>query len=140
MFRPRDQHHFVRGLLFAARGDDDAAIGAFARSIRHAGTDFGRANMQLAALHLRRGRARTAVDVLRPAARGWFLETSNLHVSFTEVHEMLALAWEQAGEPDSAAVHWARVASAWEFADPQFARRRAHAAARLSALTRATSR
>jgi hypothetical protein len=134
MFRPRDQHLFVRALLHAARGEERAAIAAIERSLRHVDSDFVPANLRLASLYLRRDRARNALEVLRPAGYGWFLETSNLHSTLTEVHEQLARAWEQAGVPDSAGPHWARVARDWASADPPFARRQQHAATRAAAL------
>jgi serine/threonine protein kinase/tetratricopeptide (TPR) repeat protein len=132
MFRPRDQHLYVRGLLLAARGDDDASIRSLQAGLRSATTDFGRVNLELARLFLRGGRPADAVQVLRPLVRGWFMESTNLHNTLTEVHEMLGQAWDQAGVPDSAAVHWRRVASAWERADPELQPRRAYAEGRLS--------
>jgi tetratricopeptide (TPR) repeat protein len=132
MFRPRHQHHFVRGLLHVARGNDDEAIVAFERALQSARSDFGRANMELASIYLRQNRPREAIAVLRPASRGWFLETSNLHISLTEVHERLAQAYDMAGAPDSSAAHWKRVSESWKFAEPQLAARRSLAAARVT--------
>ena len=129
MFRPRDQHHFVRGLLHAARGNDSDAIKAFERALGSVRGDFSRANIELATIYLRQNRAREAIAILRPASRGWFLETTNLHISLAEVYELLARAHEVAGALDSAAVHWKRVADSWEFADAQLATRRSRAVA-----------
>jgi tetratricopeptide (TPR) repeat protein len=133
MFRPRDQHLYVRGLLLAARGEDGAAIESFQRSLQATTTDFGRVNLELGRLLLRAGRTNDAVRVLRPLERGWFMESTNLHNTLTEVHEMLGQAWDQAGVPDSAAVHWKRVADAWRNAEPPLGSRRAHAAGRVAA-------
>lgn len=121
MFRPRDQHHFVRGLLYSARGDDSASVASFERALAHVASDFARANMDLAAAFLRQNRPRDAIHVLVPAARGWFLESTNLHVTLTEVHQRLAQAFEAAGQRDSAAMHWRRVARSWAKADPELA-------------------
>jgi tetratricopeptide (TPR) repeat protein len=140
MFRPRDQHHFVRGLLHAARGNDAEAIRAFERALGSVTSDFSRANMELAGIYLRQNRPREAIAVLRPAARGWFLETTNLHISLTEVHERLAEAHEMAGALDSAAMHWRRVAANWEGADAQLATRRSRAVARLAPGIRTSAR
>ena len=129
--RPRDQHHFVRGLLHAARGSDADAINSLERALSNVKSDFGRANMELAAIYLRHNRARDAIAILRPASRGWFLETTNLHITLAEVHELLARAHEMAGAPDSAAVHWKRVADSWAFADAQLAGRRSQATTRV---------
>ncbi len=133
MFQPHDQHHYVRGLLFVARGDDDEAVAAFRRGLASTATDFGRTNRELALVLLRRGRPEEAARALDPAAHGYFLETTNLHVSLTEIHELLAEAWDAAGVPDSAAVHWARVARDWERADPELQPRRLRAAERAAA-------
>jgi tetratricopeptide (TPR) repeat protein len=134
MFRPRDQHHFVRGLLHVARGDDAEAIRAFERALDSVASDFGRANMELAGIFLRHNRPREAIAVLRPAARGWFLETTNLHIALTEVHERLAQAHEMAGAPDSAAAHWRWVVESWERADAPLTSRWTQAAARIAGL------
>jgi len=62
------------------------------------------------------------------------LQASNLYVTRTELHELLARAFELAGASDSAAVYYAHVADAWRRADAAFEPRRAAAAARLAAL------
>jgi tetratricopeptide (TPR) repeat protein/predicted Ser/Thr protein kinase len=111
-FRPRDQHHFVRGLLHEARGDDLAAVGELEKALGVAASDFGRANVALADIHMKHNRPAAAIAALRPASRGWFLETTNLHITLTEVHERLARAYDAAGMRDSATVHWQRVARA----------------------------
>jgi serine/threonine protein kinase/tetratricopeptide (TPR) repeat protein len=123
LFRPRNQHHFVRGLLHEARGNDAAAEEEFERARIVPASDFSRVNLELAAVYQRHNRPREAMAALWPAARGWFLETTNLHSSLTEIHERLAEAYDAAGRPDSAAVHWQRVARAWEHADATFSRR-----------------
>jgi tetratricopeptide (TPR) repeat protein len=129
MYRPRDQHHFVRGLLHAARGNDIDAINSFERALGSVRSDFARANMELAGLYLSQNRPREAIAILRPASRGWFLETTNLHSSLAEVHERLAQAHEMAGALDSALVHWRWVADSWKHADASLAARRMEAAA-----------
>jgi hypothetical protein len=136
LFRPRDLHHYVNGLLLQARGDDEAAIAALRRANAATASDFVRVNAEMARLLLRRDRPGEAVAALRPAARGWFLETTNLHVTVTEMHELLAEAWDAAGVPDSAQTHWARVARAWGSADGIVALRRARAVERLEASAR----
>jgi len=64
--------------------------------------------------------------VLDPALHGK-LDASNYHVTHTELHALLAQAWDAAGRADSAAAHHAWVARAWERGDPQFAARAAEA-------------
>ena len=53
----------------------------------------------------REGKTARVLSALRPAVRGWFLETTNLHVTLSEVHERMARAFDASGMRDSAAVH-----------------------------------
>jgi DNA-binding SARP family transcriptional activator len=136
--RYRHLHHHVQGLLLAARGLDDEAIAAFRRAIVSPTSGYTRTNYEVARLELRRGRARAAVVMLQPTLRG-SVEAANLYLMRTEVHELLAQAWELAGGPparDSAAAHWGAVTRAWRRADPQFASRVRTAESRLAALVR----
>jgi tetratricopeptide (TPR) repeat protein len=132
----RQLHHHVRGLLLAARGRDDDAIVEFRQAIFSPNTGYTRTNYELARLYLRHGRAREALAVLQPALRG-SIEASNLYITRTELHEMLAQAWEAlngSAARDSAAAHWTAVTHAWKRADPMFAGRVRHAEERLAAL------
>src|SRR5688572_4108740 len=87
---------------------------------------YTRTNLELARELITLGRAPEAIGILRAALHGP-IESSNLYVTQTEIHEMLAKAFERAGAPDSAAVHYGRVAAAWRDSDPRF-RERAQAA------------
>jgi len=133
----RDQrlHHYVRGLLLAARGQDDAAINEFQSSIRSRTIGYTRASYELSAALLRRHRAAEAVAMLQPALRGE-VEASNLYVSRTELHELLGKAWDEAGRADSASAHYAIVAKTWAAGDPPFRARADVARARSAALNR----
>jgi predicted Zn-dependent protease len=131
--RDRLLHRYVRGLLFAARGDDDAAITELKAAIFAPTTGFTRTNFELARVYLRANRPRDAIAVLQPALRG-SLDASNLYVSRTELHERLAQAWDAVGNADSAAVHYAWVMKAWSAPDPSLAPRAAAARTRLAAL------
>ena len=75
------------------------------------------------------------MKILQPALRG-SLESSQLYVSRTELHELLARAWDAAGGRDSAAAHYAWVANAWKAADPALSPRAQGARSRLAALKR----
>ena len=80
----------------------------------------------MAKSYLALGRPRDAIEVLRPALRG-AIDASNLYLTRTEVHELLAQAFAAAGQKDSASVHYGAVVRAWDKADPQFAARYAAA-------------
>jgi hypothetical protein len=84
---------------------------------------------------IRLGRPTEAIAALQPALRG-SLEASNLYMSRTELHELLAEAWDAANGRDSAVAHYRVVADSWEHADALLQPRRARAAARLAAPTR----
>jgi hypothetical protein len=64
--RDRRLHHYVRGLLFAARGEDQSAIREFEASIYSLTAGFTRTNHELARSYLRAGRSRDAIRVLQP--------------------------------------------------------------------------
>jgi len=131
--RDRRLHHYVRGLLLAARGDDEGAVGELKASIFSPTTGFTRTNFELGRIYLRMKRPRDAVAILQPALRG-AIDASNLYVTRTELHELLAQAWDAAGNLDSAAVHYAWIAKAWSAADPALAPRLNAARTRLAAL------
>ena len=133
----RDQrlHHEVRGLIFAARGDDNAAMGEYRASIRSLTTGYTRTNVALARSLLRLGRGPESVPVLQAALRAG-VEASALYVSRTELHELLARSWEAVGRSDSAAAHFRIAARVWSAGDPPYRARSAAAAARAVALTR----
>ena len=136
--RDRRLHHHVRGLVFVARGQDDSAVAEFPRTVYSWNLGYTRTNMALARVYLRRHRPADAVAVLQPALRG-SLEASNYYVTRTDVHELLAQAWDAvpgAVARDSAAMHYGVVVRAWSRADPAFAPRLAAARQRLEALKR----
>jgi predicted Zn-dependent protease len=80
---------------------------------------YTRVNYELAKALLAVRRPRDAIAALQPAFRG-SLEAANLYITRTELHELLAQAFDAAGERDSAIVHWRAVESAWRNADPPF--------------------
>ena len=133
----RDQrlYHHVRGLLFAARGDDVGAISELKSAIYSLTEGYTRTNFELARIYMHDRRPRDAVAVLQPVLRGT-LEASNLYLNRTEVHELLAQAWDAAGVRDSAAAHYAWVTKAWAAADPALAPRLQTARTRLAILAR----
>jgi tetratricopeptide (TPR) repeat protein/DNA-binding SARP family transcriptional activator/TolB-like protein len=117
----RDQrlHFHLRGLLSVARGRHTEAIAFFRRAIYSPTDGYTRTNLELARGLIGLGRAPEAIGILRSALRGP-IQGSNLYVTQTEIHEMLANAFERAGAPDSAAAHYRRVAAAWGNSDARF--------------------
>jgi tetratricopeptide (TPR) repeat protein len=115
-------HYFVRGLVAQSSGDHVTAVDFFRRSIFSPTFGFTRANLELARSLLALGRAAEAIPPLRSALRGGW-DGSNLYVTRTELHELLAQAFAAGGRPDSAAAHYAAVERAWRRADPELAGR-----------------
>ncbi|HWA59086.1 MAG TPA: BTAD domain-containing putative transcriptional regulator [Gemmatimonadales bacterium] len=127
--RDRRLHHYVRGLLFAARRRDDEAVGEFREAITSRNSGYARVSYEMGRALLRLHRPEEAVAALQPATRSIF-EGAALYLTHTDAHELLAQAWEAAGNRDSAAAHYRLVAKAWENADPGFTPRRLEAAGR----------
>jgi hypothetical protein len=115
--RDRLLHFYLRGLLASAAGDHRAAADFFRRSIFSWTFGFTRANLELARSLLAIGRAGEAIPAAQSALRGGW-DGSNLYVSRTELHEVLAQAFDATGQRDSAAVHYALVERSWRLADP----------------------
>jgi tetratricopeptide (TPR) repeat protein len=129
--RDRKAHHYLRGLVLAAAERHEEATSEFRAAIHSPTLGFTRVNYELARCLLRLGRAREAVAALQPALRGE-VDASNLYITRTDLHELLAQAFVAAGQPDSAAVHYRAVVKAWQQADPQYHDRRARASAWLA--------
>lgn len=113
--RDHVMYHYARGLLLAARGSQGAAD-ELRSAIFSPNLGYTRVNVTLATLYLARGQPEEAVPLLRAALHG-SLEASNLYVTHTEVHAMLARAFALMRSPDSAAVHRAYVTRALVGAD-----------------------
>lgn len=105
-------HHYLRGLLWCARGHPDSAEHAFRASLTSLTEGFTRENAELAALLIDRHRAPEAIPLVRLALRGP-MEASNAYITRTELQALLARAYAAAGEPDSAAVYRAVSRQAW---------------------------
>jgi len=121
--RDRRAHHYLRGLLFTAARRDDDAIREFQEAIYSPTLGFTRVNLELGRALMRQNRAREAAAVVAPALRGE-VDAANLYVTRTELHELLAEAYDRAGVRDSAAVHYRAVVRAWANADEAFHVRR----------------
>jgi DNA-binding SARP family transcriptional activator/tetratricopeptide (TPR) repeat protein len=130
--RDRRAHHYLRGVLLIARGRDAEAAVELREAIHSSSHGFTRVNYELGKTLLRLDRPADAVPVVRAALHG-DIDGSNLYMTRTELHELLAQAFDRLGARDSAAVHYRAVAKAWERADPMFHTRRDRARAWLSA-------
>jgi predicted Zn-dependent protease len=124
--RDRKAHHYLRGLVHVAGGRDEDAIREFRQAIDSYTLGLTRVNLELGRALLRRNRAAEAAAVVAPALRGE-VDASNLYVTRTELHELLAQAYDRAQMPDSAAAHYRVVVRSWARADPAFRARRAAA-------------
>lgn len=116
-------HHFLRGLLLSRGGRHAEAVEAYRRAEYSPTMGYTRINYELARSLLTLNRAPEAVLPLRAALRGG-IDGSNLYITRTELHELLAQAFAAAGQRDSAAAHYREVAAAWEKADSPFQARR----------------
>jgi DNA-binding SARP family transcriptional activator/TolB-like protein len=116
-------HHHVRGLLYAARGRRDEAIESFQRAVFSPTGGYTRSGYELGRQLLEAGRPVDAVRALRPILHGP-LEASNMYLTRTDVHALLGRAYQAAGQPDSAAIHYRRAIASWKAADPAVVERR----------------
>ncbi|HEV2180789.1 MAG TPA: BTAD domain-containing putative transcriptional regulator [Gemmatimonadaceae bacterium] len=128
--------HYLRGLLWRARGDSARSLRELSHAIFSPSEGYTRANLELAREWLGAGQPRAAVAILSSALRGP-VEASSFYLTRTEIHELLARSFEAAGLPDSAAAHYAIVARSWHNGDPPFRRRAAIADAARRRLTHA---
>jgi DNA-binding SARP family transcriptional activator/TolB-like protein len=119
----------ARALTHLVRSDTAGAIRGLERAIWSPTIGFTLTNYRLAELYLAGGDGRRAANLLRPALRGG-LESTNLYVTHTDLHQLLARAYDHLGLKDSARVHWRWVAGALARADSGAAQRREVAVAR----------
>ncbi len=134
--RDRLLHRYVRGLMLAARGQDDGAVREFGAATQSRNMGYTQINLAHAAALMRLRRPQEAIAILQPVLRGW-LEASNYYVTRTDVHEQLGYAWDAvpgAAARDSAIAHFRIVERAWVRSDPGFAERLKRVQARLAVL------
>jgi DNA-binding SARP family transcriptional activator/tetratricopeptide (TPR) repeat protein len=132
--RDRKAHHYLRGLIYVAQRRDEDATREFRAAMHSPNFGFTRVNYELGRALMRLGRPSEAVGPLQSSLRGE-IDASNLYITRTDLHELLAEAFDAAGQRDSAAAHYRAVASAWRRADPLYHQRRARAAQWLSRYT-----
>ena len=131
--RDRRAHHYVRGMLLIARQRDAEAAVELREAIHSPTNGFTRINLELGKTLLRLDRPAEAVPVVRAALNGG-IDGSNLYVTRTELHELLAQAFEGMGQRDSAAVHYRAVVHSWSRSDLAYQPRVEHARTALAAL------
>jgi predicted Zn-dependent protease len=120
--RDRKAHHYLRGMLLVARHRDADAADELRQAIHSPTNGFTRINLELGRVLLRLDRPADAVPVVRAALHGG-IDGSNLYVTRTELHELLAQAFEKLGNRDSARVHYRAVVRAWTRSDPGYRQR-----------------
>jgi predicted Zn-dependent protease len=129
--RDRRAHHYLRGMVFAAEGHDAEAAVELRDAIHSPTHGFTRVNYELGKTLMRLNRPADVEPVVRAALHG-DIDGSNFYMTRTELHELLAQAFDRQGKRDSAAVHFRAVVRAWEHADPVFRARRDRARAWLA--------
>ena len=121
----RDQrvHHYLRGMLLVAQRRDAEAAAELREGIHSPTHGFTRINFELGRTLMRLNRPAEAVPVVRAALHG-DIDGNNLYMTRTDLHELLAQAFDSLKRRDSAAVHYRAVLKAWARADPVYHARR----------------
>jgi hypothetical protein len=110
----------VRGLAEMRSGQYEQAAASFRRAL-WVPAGYTRTNAQLAEAEMALGRPSRAIEALRPAYAAP-LDAMARYMTRSELDYLMARAFRQAGEADSAVVYAARVRSAWRDADPEMKR------------------
>jgi hypothetical protein len=136
----RDQHlaPYLRGLVAVSEGRRVDAERLLRLAIGSPTEGYTRTQLALGGLLVDAGRPGEAIGVLAPVLRGP-IESGSYYATLTDIHELLARAFEADGRVDSAVVHYRWVASAWRGGDPPFAQRAERARQRANMLAYATS-
>jgi predicted Zn-dependent protease len=116
-------HHYLRGMLFVAQRRDEDAVVELRKAVNSPVHGFTRINYELGRALVRLNRPVEAIPVIRAALHG-DIDGANLYMTRTDLHELLAQAFDRTGNRDSAAVHYRAVARAWVRADPVYHVRR----------------
>jgi predicted Zn-dependent protease len=132
---PRDRrlHHFIRGLLLARAGKLEEVVSEYRAATSSPTYGYTRINLELGRALLALGRPSEGIAIVRAGLRGG-IDGSNLYVSRTELHELLAQLFDAARQRDSAVAHYTVVEHAWRGADPMLKARYDAVAARLTSL------
>jgi tetratricopeptide (TPR) repeat protein len=125
----------VRGLLYAARGQLEQAATEFRLAIYSPTSGYTRTNIELAKVLMRLNRPREAA-YWADAARRAGLDASQSYATHGELLELGALAWDAAGQADSAVTRYKALLYHWRDAEPIFKPRVERARLRLEVLER----
>ena len=128
-------HYYVRGLRLAAQRRPADAAEAFRQAVWRRQSTHVRIYLELGRALVAAGRPADAIAPLLDALNGP-VSAAGLYATRTELQEILAVAYEQSGQRDSALKQYKLVSRAWTNADPEFAARRAYVDAHIAALTR----
>jgi DNA-binding SARP family transcriptional activator/tetratricopeptide (TPR) repeat protein len=107
----------VRGLAQMRREQYEQAAASFRRAI-WIPVGWTRTNAELAKAEMALGRPTGAIQALRPAYSSP-IDAMGRYLTRSELDYLMALAFRQASEPDSALVYAERVRIAWRDADPE---------------------
>jgi hypothetical protein len=116
------------------RGDWTPAAVEFRAALTSPSLGYTRVNYELGKSLIALHRPAEAIPVVRAPLHGG-LDGPGLYLTRTETHELLAQAFDGAGQRDSATAHYAVVERAWRHADTNLQSRYEAARARLVALT-----
>jgi tetratricopeptide (TPR) repeat protein len=109
-------HHHVRGLIAMHGKRYDEAARAFEQA-RWGGHGWTRTLAELARAYMALGRPNDAIAIVRAVYLAP-LDAMGRYLPRSEADYLMALAFAQAGRPDSAAVYASHVRRAWANADP----------------------
>jgi tetratricopeptide (TPR) repeat protein len=114
-------HHHVRGLIALHASRYEQAVREFAQAQWVAAHGWTRSLAEKARAEMALGRPLDAVTTLR-AAYASHPEAMGRYLPRSEVDYLMALAFRQAGQADSAAIYADYVTRAWRDADPEVKR------------------
>ncbi len=116
-FRDRTLVHYVRGLLWAARGQLGKAEAEYRTALVSPIEGYSRINLELGKTLVAEHRARDAIPILEETLHGP-VEASSYYLTFAQLHAAIGLAFDRAGQADSAIAHYRWALAAWHNADP----------------------
>ena len=117
-FRDRSLVHYVRGLLWSARGQLGKAEAEYRMALVSPNEDYSRINLELGKTLVAEDRPRDAIPILEGPLHGP-VEASSYYLTFAQLHATIGFAFDRAGQADSAIAHYRWALAAWHNADPE---------------------